>query len=134
MAVFKSSEQLQQVLGGFFKLLASDPTVGPKLLASKLVLKFIYKDPELSITIDLKSAEEALFTFNDADKKADVEMTMKADVAHKFWLGQLNLVVALARREIVAKGPVPKILQMLPIIKPAYKLYPDYIKATDIAS
>ena len=38
-----------------------------------------------------------------------------------------NLVIALARREMVAKGPIPKILKLLPVIKPAYELYPKYL-------
>lgn len=132
MSLFQSSAQLQDVLGGFFELLASDPNVGPKLLASKLMIKFVYREPDLSITIDL-TGEKAIFTFNDNAKKPVVEMSMKADTAHKFWLGELNLVIALARREIVAKGPIPQILKMLPIIKPAYKLYPDYIKQKGLA-
>jgi hypothetical protein len=53
---------------------------------------------------------------------------MKADTAHKFWRGDVNLVTALARREITAKGPIPKILKLLPIIKPAYALYPQYLE------
>ena len=51
-------------------------------------------------------------TFNDNDKKPEVEMSMKADVAHKFWFGKVNLVAALARRQMIAKGPVPKILKL----------------------
>ena len=65
--------------------------------------------------------------FDDLELKPDVEMTMKADTAHKFWKGKVNLVTALARREITAKGPIPKILKLLPIIKPAYALYPPYL-------
>lgn len=127
MPAFQSADQLKKVLGGFFELLAADPNVGPKLITSKLIIKFTYREPDASITIDL-TGDKAVFTFDDAEKKAMVEMSMKADTAHKFWLGNVNLIVALARREITAKGPVPKILKLLPIIKPAYKLYPDYIK------
>lgn len=127
MGIFQSSDQLKDVLGGFFENLAAHPEVGPKLLASKLILKFSYREPDLSITIDL-TGETLLLTFNDDEKKPIVEMSMKADTAHKFWLGQLNLVIALARREMVAKGPIPKILKLLPIIKPAYKIYPEYVR------
>ncbi len=127
MATFSSSQQLKDVLGGFFQLLVADPSIGKKLLESKMVIKFVYREPEASITIDM-TGSDAVFSFDDAVKKADVEMSMKADTAHKFWMGNVNLVIALARREITAKGPVPKILKLLPIIKPAYKLYPDYVK------
>lgn len=131
MPAFQSADQLKEVLGGFFQLMADDSTVGPKLLASKLIIKFVYREPDASITIDLTS-DQAVFTFDDGEKKPVVEMGMKADTAHRFWLGKVNLVIALARREITAKGPIPKILKLLPIIKPAYKLYPDYIKDKNI--
>lgn len=133
MPTFESSQKLQDVLGGFFHYLLTDPEMAQKLLASKMVLKFAYSDPALTITVDLKGPQ-AVITYNDAEKKPEVEMSMKADVAHKFWFGKVNLVMALARREMVAKGPIPKILKLLPIIKPAYELYPRYLREKGHAS
>lgn len=126
MPTFESSERLQAVLGGFFEYLTTQEGIAQKLLASKMVIKFAYREPDLSITVDLKG-EKAVITYNDAEKKAEVEMSMKADVAHRFWMGKVNLVIALARREMVARGPIPKILKLLPVIKPAYELYPKYL-------
>lgn len=100
--------------------------MGPRLLASKLILRFNYRDPDAAIVIDL-TGERPVITFDDAAKTPIVEMTMKADVAHHYWLGKVTLPIALARRQIVAKGPIPKILKLLPIIKGAYQLYPRYI-------
>ena len=130
MAFFESSAKLQEVLGGFFHFLLTQEEMAKKLLDSKMVIKFNYTDPALSITIDL-TGPQGIITYNDT-KKAEVEMSMKADVAHKFWLGNVNLVIALARREMVAKGPIPKILKLLPIIKPAYILYPKYLSEKGI--
>lgn len=127
MATFESSEKLKEVLGGFFEYLTQNAEMREKLLGSKMVLKFVYADPPLAITIDL-TGSEPVFSFNDEAKKAEVEMSMKADTAHRFWFGKVNLVMALARREMVAKGPIPKILKLLPIIKPAYELYPQYLR------
>ena len=55
-------------------------------------------------------------------------MTMKADVAHAFWHGKVNLVGALAKKEIVAKGPMPKIIKLLPAVEPLYKQYPALLR------
>ncbi len=55
-------------------------------------------------------------------------MSMNADFAHKFWHGRANLVTALTRRQVAAKGNVPKTLKLLPILKPAYGLYPDFLR------
>lgn len=127
MPTFESPEKLQEVLGGFFHHLATHAEIRRKLLESKIIVKFNYREPELSITIDCSGAEPVI-TYNDAEKKAEVEMMMKADVAHRFWMGEVNLVIALARREVVAKGPIPKILKLLPVIKPAYQIYPKYLQ------
>lgn len=125
--IFRSAEELKQVLGGFFQMLGNDSTMGPKLLASKLILRFNYREPDASITIDL-TGDRTEITFDDTLKQPIVEMTMKADVAHAYWMGQVSLPIALARRQMVAKGPIPKILKLLPIIKGAYGMYPPYLK------
>lgn len=124
--IFQSADELQQVLGGFFRVLTDDPAVGPRLLASRLILRFTYREPETSITVDLTGAR-AEITFDDATKQPIVEMSMKGDVAHHYWLGQVSLPIALARRQMIAKGPIPKILKLLPVIKGAYALYPAYL-------
>lgn len=126
MGYFKDSEDLQKRLGGFFFELVRHPEIGAKLKASKLIIRFNYKNPELSITADCTKPEVEL-SFNNATTKPEVEMFMDADVAHKFWLGEVNLVMALARRQMVVKGPIPRILKLLPVIKPAYPMYKAYI-------
>jgi hypothetical protein len=127
MAVFESSEKFGEVLVNFFRLLAKTPQVADKLLASNLIIRFIYSDPDLVVVVDC-SGEVVDVRPGDRDTKAIVEMTMKADIAHKFWFGKVNLTMALTRRQMVAKGPVPKILKLLPAIKPTYAMYPRYLE------
>mgnify|MGYP000577913000 CR=1 FL=1 len=59
------------------------------------------------------------------DLKPDVEMTLAGDVAHQFWLKQITLPVALARKLITAKGALNKVMKMLPLLKPLHEAYPD---------
>jgi len=66
--------------------------------------------------------------FGPCDRKPIVDMSMKAETAHQFWLGKVNLVAALTRGTIVAKGPIPSIMKLLPVITPAYKMYPEILK------
>lgn len=130
MSFFNSSDNLKEVLGGFFEELVQDQKIKKSLIKSSLVIKFIYEKPGLTITIDSRNGD-IKFYYNADEPKADVSMRMKAEVAHKFWLGKVNLAMALARRQIVAKGQIPKVLKLLPVIKPAYKLYPEYLKANN---
>jgi hypothetical protein len=50
---------------------------------------------------------------------------MTADTGNKFWLGKVNLSVAMARGTVRAKGPVPKLLKLIPAAK---ELFPEYEK------
>jgi len=126
MAIFESSEIFREVLVGFFNLIGNTPQVADKLLASKMVIRFIYSDPDLVVVVDC-SGDTVDVRPDDTETKAVVEMSMKAEVAHKFWFGKVNLTMALTRRQMVAKGPVPKILKLLPAIKPTYAMYPKYL-------
>ncbi len=126
MGLFESSEKYEEMLGGFFRLLADTPAIADKLLASKLIIRFSYSDPDVVLLIDC-SGEKIEVRAGDTDTKAEVNMTMSADIAHKFWFGKVNLMAALTRKQMVAKGPIPKILKLLPAIKPSYAMYPKYL-------
>jgi hypothetical protein len=63
-----------------------------------------------------------------SDLKGDIVMRMKADVAHAFWHGKVNLMAALSKKQIVAQGSIPKILKLLPAVQPLYQLYPKLLK------
>ncbi len=127
MGLFESSEKFEEVLGGFFRLVKTTPSIAEKLLASNLVIRFNYTDPDVVLVVDC-SGDEIDVRPGDTDTKAEVEMSMSSDIAHKFWFGKVNLMAALTRRQMVAKGPVPKILKLLPAIKPSYAMYPQYLE------
>ena len=60
--------------------------------------------------------------------KPTIEMTLSGDTCHQFWLQQIAMPVALAKGLIKAKGPMPKVIKLLPLLKPAYAAYPDIAK------
>jgi len=122
---FKDTEQLYNILVPFFNDLMNNPEIGPKVIASGLIIKFIYHDPEGVIIIHLPNEE--IIQGDREEIKPDVIMSMNSDVAHRFWLGKVNLVAALTKGDIRAKGPIPKIMKLLPIIKGAYAIYKNYL-------
>ena len=128
MAMFDSSEKLEEVLVGFFKHMADTKVIADKLLASKLIIRFNYTEPDLVVVVDC-SGDQIDVRPHDTETKAIVEMSMTADIAHRFWFGKVNLTSALTRKEMVAKGPIPKVLKLLPAIQPAYAMYPQYLDA-----
>jgi hypothetical protein len=71
-----------------------------------------------------------LIVWGEYEKKPTVEMFMKADIAHQFWLGNVNVPVYLISGKIVAKGPVNKALALLPVVKPAFRIYSSIFEDT----
>jgi hypothetical protein len=49
---------------------------------------------------------------------------MTCDTAHKLWLGQLLVPVALATGKVRIKGSVSKVLEFVPLLQPAFDQYP----------
>lgn len=134
MAVFKDYDELHACMGRLYDEAKRDARVAPKIKASNLVIQFRYDDPRAVVTINAANPptqEGAYFDVlwgDDTGLKPDVEMSMKSDVAHQFWHGKVNLVAALARRQIIAKGPIPKILKLLPSVEPMYQMYPRLLR------
>lgn len=126
MSFFQSSEEFYQILIPFFNKLKDDPEIGPKVLASNLIIKFSYNEPEAVVIVDCPNSQ--VIQGDVEGKKIDVEMTMKSDTAHKFWLGKVNLMASIFKGEIKAKGPIPKIMKLLPAIKNSFTLYNNYLK------
>lgn len=120
MAIFKDTETMYEVLGGLFKRLLADPESGPGFRSANVVIKFVINDPEGIINVK----PDEVVCGEAPDLKPDVVMTLSGDTCHAFWLKKVNLPMALAKRTIKAKGPVNKVLKLLPILKPAYELYP----------
>ncbi|MCP4022528.1 MAG: iron-containing alcohol dehydrogenase [Desulfobacteraceae bacterium] len=124
--VFQDSDMLYDILMDFYMHLKEDPSIGPSLQKTNLCIQFVYQNPDAVITIDA-TGDDIELVQGAFKGKPEVTMSMNADFAHKFWHGKANLVTALTRRQVVAKGNVPKTLKLLPILKPAYELYPQFL-------
>ncbi|MBC8160636.1 MAG: SCP2 sterol-binding domain-containing protein [Roseiflexaceae bacterium] len=130
MPVFRSAEELYVCFGRLYDDAMCDPKIAPKIKDSRLVIQFCYHQPDAVVTIDATSEGRVPGAFFDVywgDReriKPDIEMTMSADTAHQFWQGKVNLMAALTRKQIVARGPIPKILKLLPAVAPMYEMYP----------
>jgi pyruvate/2-oxoglutarate/acetoin dehydrogenase E1 component/TPP-dependent pyruvate/acetoin dehydrogenase alpha subunit len=127
MAVFRDTEQLYQVLGALVERVVAEPEIANRLLEGNLVVRFRYTEPEGGVTIDLRRSP-ITYTFGASDLEPDVEMIQSGDTSHQFWLGRLSMARAIATRQIVSRGSVPKALALLPAIKPAFDIYPEVLR------
>jgi hypothetical protein len=120
---FADSDEVYRWIGGLFEALGADPELWPPLAAADVTVQYRYRRPESQITVRLAPGEPLRLDLGATELHPDVVMTMDADVAHRFWLGHVNVPVALARGQIRARGPVAKLLRLLPIVRPAFARY-----------
>ena len=123
MAYFKDADELYAYIGRLFKELAEDEDLSPRFQRANTIVQYRYRDPDSQITVKLLEGEDGQVDCGDTALEPEVVMTMDADTAHRFWLGQVNVTVALARGQIKAKGPVAKILKLVPLTKPIFPRY-----------
>jgi hypothetical protein len=128
MAYFSSSDELNTVMDILWQKIKADPAMSKQLMDSKLIVQFKYRDPEGLLTIDCSDGQDMKIHIGPTTLKPVIEMSMKADVAHEFWLGKINVPMAILSGKIMSKGPTPKALALLPVIKPAYGLYPQVLQ------
>lgn len=120
MAIFDSTEKMYEVLGDLFRSLLAHPVVGPKFLEAGITIKFSIDNPDGYIWL----CPDGEIICGEHAAKPTVEMSLSGDTCHQFWLQQIKMPVALAKGLIKAKGPMPKVLNLLPLLKPAYEAYP----------
>jgi len=111
MPVFESTEKMYDVLGTLFKVLSDDPVV-------------TITDPDGFIWL----TKDGEVICGPADLKPTIEMKLSGDTCHEFWLQSISMPIAMAKGRIKAKGPLPKVIKLLPLLKPAYKAYPEIAK------
>jgi putative sterol carrier protein len=123
VAYFNDAQEVYETIGKLFQDLADDEELAPKFRKANAIVRYEFRDPESAITTRLQEGESGEVDFGDSDMEPDVVMSMEADTAHLFWLGKVNVTVAMARGQIKAKGPVAKILKLVPLTKPVFPRY-----------
>jgi putative sterol carrier protein len=120
---FKDADEVYSFIGKLFEDLAEDEELAPKFQKANTIVQYRYRNPESLITVKIKEGEDGQVDLGQTDMEPEVVMSMEADTAHRFWLGNVNVTVALARGQMKAKGPVAKILKLVPLTKPIFPRY-----------
>jgi putative sterol carrier protein len=123
MAYFKDADEVYATIGKLFEDLAEDDELAPKFRKANTIVQYQYREPESRITVKLIEGEDGQVDCGETALEPEVVMTMDADTAHRFWLGQVNVTVALARGQMKARGPVAKILRLVPLAGPVFPRY-----------
>ncbi|MFB9382694.1 sterol carrier protein [Pseudonocardia petroleophila] len=127
MAAFSSEAEVYEFLGGVFRRGMDDADLVAKLEPTGIVLRITYTDPDAVITVDMPGKE--IHEGAGLGPEPNVELFMTADTGNRFWLGKVILPVALAKGQVRAKGPVAKLLKVLPLAKQLFGPYRAHLES-----
>jgi putative sterol carrier protein len=120
---------MYEFLEDLWNYIVFDAGLGEKMKEYEVSYKYIISEPDGYLYVD----PENVITGKEANRDAVITMELSGDSIVKFWTKQLSLPVALATRKIKSKGPIPKVLKMLPALKPVYEIFPEYCKKHNIS-
>jgi len=136
MPVFQSADELYEIYDEFFKLVKGSEEAKSimrsymKSDAHNALVQYIYHKPEAKMTW-MESDDGGIdVVFGETDLNPELIFEMDADIGHKFWLGEIELTPALARKQIESKGPLSKALKVVPQLKIWYPKYREYLLNT----
>ncbi len=131
-ASFESAKELRECIDQVFSMMDADSDMGPKLRDADTPQRFEFSDFDLVVNIRAaRDGEEGNLHWewsDDVDWDSTVQMTMSSEVANRYFQGKENVPMAVARRRIKTGGDLKAALALIPITKPIYKQYRDYLQ------
>jgi hypothetical protein len=129
---FRSDKEFRTVMDQVFSMMSEDPDMGPKLRDADVPQRFEFTDVDLVVNIRAARPDEDGNLYwewsDDVDWEPKVKMSMSSDTANRYFQGKENVAMALARRRIKSGGDVKAALSLIPITKPIYARYRDFVE------
>ena len=130
---FKSPAEFREVMDKVFALMSTDPDMGPKLRDAETPQRFEF--PDVDMVVNLTFADEVSdgqhLRWEWSDEIAWeplVQMKMDSDVANRYFQGEENIAIAIARRRVKASGDVKRALNLIPITKAVFPKYKELLE------
>lgn len=130
---FRSATEFQEVMDQVFEIMSTDDEMGPKLRDAETPQRFEFPDVDLVVNItyapEVSDGQHLRWAWSDdVDWEPAVGMKMNADVANRYFQGEENVAMAIARRRIKTSGDVKKALALIPITKPIFGRYRELVE------
>ena len=124
MAHYSSDSELYGDLGECLREVLCDPANSGAVQGVGTVIRLETVRPKARITLDFSPETEPQVVFGDDGPRPAAVVTMEADAARDFFLGELSFIGALSGNRAVAEGPVAPILRVVPLanlVAPAFR-------------
>ncbi|WP_405897208.1 hypothetical protein OG242_06340 [Streptomyces sp. NBC_00727] len=121
MSVFPSGEKADAVFGRLFTVLLEDEQFVEKARKESLSVQLVHSRPDCRIFV----SPDGVVVGDEAPFKPAITLKMSCDTAHALWLGRLPVPAAIATGKLRIRGRIAKVLELVPLLQPAFDRYPD---------
>jgi len=130
MPVYETTAQAEHVFGTLFQILMQDETFTARLRASGLSARLLHTKPECRIFL----SADRLAIGDEVPDESSITVSMSCDTAHSLWMGKLMMPAAVATGRVRIRGRIAKVLEFVPILRPAFDRYPEIAASCGVAS
>jgi len=123
VAIFQSDEQLYALLQDLFVAVTAVPANIESFTQSNLVIRMQTQNPAAEILLDGRQPPLEVF-YGQRPGKANLEVTMEADLLHNIWSGKQSASEAFFSGRIKTKGNLLKAMQLLDLFRECEAVYP----------
>ena len=115
---FATEQDVYEALGVFLADMAGSPGLAPVFRELNSRVTFSMDSPRASITLDCPTDGQASVSTGSAGASGDTVVSLTSDAANSFFLGELNLALALATCQMQVVGPARlRLLVLGPMIR-----------------
>ncbi|MDP4920493.1 MAG: hypothetical protein NWQ82_00820 [Solirubrobacteraceae bacterium] len=135
MAHFSSADDVYASLGACLKAAATDPDNARDFQRVGTIVRLETVAPKAQITLKLEADQPIEVEFGESKLRPAAILAMPGDTAQGFWLGETNIITALAQSKMKAQGPVAVILKLVPLVNvvaPLYRLQQEGGAASEV--
>lgn len=130
MPTYDSTEQANAVFGELFGILVKDENFTTKLRENDMTVRLIHTKPDCQIFV----SADGMVLGDDVPESSTVTIKMSCDTAHSLWLGKLMMPTAVATGRVRIRGKVAKVIELVPILRPAFDRYSEIVVAHGLAN
>ena len=128
MTQFKDGEQVALMAKELWETVLTDEDSAAMVRKIGLSVFTEFSDPEVNIWIN---ADEVI-TGEDAKKESMVQLKMSWETGNDLYSDKIGLTAAISSGKMKVKGPLLKLMKIVPLLKRAHTIWPDVCKKHNI--
>ncbi len=128
MPQFKDGEQVSLMAKELWETVLTDEDSAAMVRKIGLSVFTEFSDPEVNIWINA----DAVITGEDAKKESIVQLKMTWETGNDLYSDKIGLTAAISSGKMKVKGPLLKLMKIVPLLKRAHTIWPDVCKKHNI--